>query len=131
MDWTNIAGPLLGAIGVIAAAWFGLRGSRGSDRTMGLDKAASWWKEAVERLDADVAALKADRAELRAEHTQLRRDFRDLKESYEDLARENRLYREVLTGVMARLQQMAPDTGRPTLDYIIQHIPWLGKDRDE
>lgn len=129
MEWQSIIGPAVGALGVIVAAWFGLRGARRTDQTAGLDKAASWWKEAVEHLQQDVATLKADRAEVKAEYEKLRDEFSALKDSNDALARENRLFREVLIGVMSRLQELTHDTGRPILDYIIERIPGLGKDK--
>ena len=122
MDWTQLVGPLVGFAGVIAAAWFGFRGTRRTDKTAGLDSAAKWWEAAVKRLDADVEHLKEDRATLRKE-------FGELKKDNAALAAENRLFREVLGGVLTRAQQMPPFTPTDIIDYIREHLPMLGRDK--
>lgn len=140
-DWL---GPAVGAVAVVVAAWLGLRGARTNDRTTGLDKAAQWWEKAVERLQSDVDHLKADRAAVKAEYAELKAEYAEvkdqaeqlstdfllLKESNEALAQENRLFREVLIGVLSRLQELVPETGRPIIEYIIERIPGLGRDKN-
>lgn len=123
MDWTVLIGPAIGAVGLGIAAWFALRGTRTTANTAGLDNAAKWWKEAVGKLEDRIEDLERDRTEIKSA-------FRELKRDNAELAEENRLFRAVLTGVLSRVQQMPTFSPNDIIDYIREHLPMLGKEKE-
>lgn len=67
----DLYGYAITAIGGIAVAWLGLRGTRSSTATEGLKGAAQWWQEAVNRLDRVVGELRVEVATLTEENRKM------------------------------------------------------------
>ena len=48
----------------------------------------------------------------------------------ESLARENRTFRRVILSVMDMLRRKPPETPETILAFILEHLPYIGKDRN-
>lgn len=107
-SWLTIAVPALVAL---IGAWAALRGTRTTTTTSSLADAARYWQDATKRLDEQVQAMEARLDEVSAEN--------------KVLAHENRLFRDVIRGVIERLERIPPAAAAEVVRFILDRIPGL------
>lgn len=107
-SWLTIAVPALVAL---IGAWAALRSTRTTTTTSSLADAARYWQDATKRLDEKVQAMEARLDEVSAEN--------------KVLAHENRLFRDVIRGVIERLERVPPAAAAEVVRFILDRIPGL------
>lgn len=87
----------------------------------GVDAAFLRLERAADRLESDVVRLTASDESNRGR-------IEKLEDANRALAEENRTFRTVVIGVMNRLRRKPPDSPEAILAFILEHLPFLGKD---
>lgn len=98
------------------------------------------FRQLVESLTAEVERLREDRDEDRAELQTLRtaqaedrayytQGMDELRGKHDAVAQENRAFRAVILGVLDHLRRVPPPAHTEIVAYILDHFPWLGKDK--
>lgn len=85
------------------------------------ERAISVMERAMTRLDSEVTRLSKSDESNRSRITELERSNRALAE-------ENRVFRNVIVGVLERLRRQPPDEPESILEYIFKHLPHFRKD---
>ncbi|WP_344354428.1 hypothetical protein [Brachybacterium phenoliresistens] len=141
----TIIGALFGTSGLVAGfkVWTEWQSTRELRRTETAAQAAARddareesafirMERAMERMDRELTRTAAereqDRARAAAEREQDRARIADLETAHQELAEENRTFRTVIAGVVNRLRRKPPDSPEAILAYILEHLPFLGKD---
>ena len=113
--WLTIVVPAL--IGLIGA-WFGLRGTRTTADTSALADAARYWQDATKRLDEQIQRMQTTLDSMEETVDRVSRENKVL-------AHENRVFRDVLLGVIERLERIPPAAAAEVVRFILDRIPGL------
>ena len=114
-SWLTIVVPVLIAL---IGAWFGLRGTRTTADTSALADAARYWQDATKRLDGQMQQMQATLDSMEETVDRVSRENKVL-------AHENRTFRDVLLGVIERLERIPPAAAAEVVRFILDRIPGL------
>ena len=103
----------IGAAGTVIVAAFCWLGVRATSRTASLEKATAAWETLYATQEKRLSSLEARLGRL--------------EQANDSLGQENRVFREVVAGILARLQRDPPDTPDSVVAYILEHIPAFRK----
>lgn len=109
-----LAIALIGGASTVLVGFLGWLGVRYTGRTTSLEKATAAWETLYKTQEVRLSALEA------------RTDR--LEKANDDLGEENRLFREVVGGIITRLQRTPPDTPETVVSFILDHLPNFGKE---